>query len=133
MITGVATTTRLDLGILEQVFEAPRELRRGKAARKPVEPLLVEIAEPLEAAELVEVPREIRAPGAEADLAENRRQSFHILPSGPFRGTDRVPEVDDEPCALGDPLVVDPGVGGHDDDAVRVREQPSRARRVSSP
>ena len=68
---------RVDLGILEDVLEAVGERRRGKASSQRVDPRRIEVAEPLQAGELVEVPGEVAAPRAEPDL---RDYSFHTLP-----------------------------------------------------
>ncbi len=76
---------RVHLVVGEDVVEARRLARVGEAAAIALEPALVSVADPrkLGAVELVEVPREVRAPVPQA--YRGQFQSFHTRPfADPF-------------------------------------------------
>ena len=71
----------VDADVRHHLLEARRLARVGKAGAEALEALLLAVADPRElcALQLVEVPREVRAPVAEAHRSEPH--SFHTRPS----------------------------------------------------
>src|SRR5829696_1244056 len=71
---------RLDALVREHVVERPRDACLRVAAGELLAELGCRVAQPRQLGELVEVPHEVLAPVAEADLGD-LRHSFQTLPS----------------------------------------------------
>jgi hypothetical protein len=73
----------VEIGVRQQVVEVLRRPGAGVAGGEPLEQRRVEVAEPRQLGELVEVADEVLAPAAEARDADAQLQSFQTLPPVP--------------------------------------------------
>ena len=111
----------VELGIGEQLGVVGRHTGAWVARGERRAVLLIEVAEPGQVGEVVEVPRQVRAPVAEADQADGGHGSQ--LPDSVARSAllaGRVAEVHDHGVAVDERLIVDALVVGHDREAVEL-------------
>ncbi len=136
--TGVAMTTASTSGSSSRSSKRRVNVVAGEPSLRGPDPALaLEIAEPLEPRDLVEVAGEVRAPGPEPDLPDRPG----LTASTPSRWPRRPGRSRCGGRRRGAPRparrsIVDPRVGGHDDDAVGRRDplrrdRPRRARSSS--